>query len=100
MLVFFDNILVYSKSIGDHVTGLKELLSTFQQHKLIAKKSKCKFWCSKVEYLGHLVSKEGVKADPFKLESMLNWSFLETVRSLMSFLGLIGYYRKFVRNYK
>lgn len=46
------------------------------------------------------MSKEGVKADPSKLESMLNWSFLENVRSLMGFLDLIGYYRKFVRNYK
>ncbi|KAJ0082796.1 hypothetical protein Patl1_12023 [Pistacia atlantica] len=99
VLVFFDDILIYSKSLGEHVKHLQVVLGTLRSHQLYAKESKCKFGCHEVEYLGHLISKDGVKADPHKISAMQQWPLPRNLKALRGFLGLTGYYRKFVKNY-
>ncbi|XP_041026999.1 uncharacterized protein LOC121267215 [Juglans microcarpa x Juglans regia] len=97
VIVFFDDILVYSKDLAAHLTHLATVLGVLKQNQLYAKKSKCHFACQEIEYLGHLISKEGVKADPRKLEA--NWPVPRTLKALRDFLGLTGYYRKFIQHY-
>jgi hypothetical protein len=99
ILVFFDDILVYSANINDHLINLKTTLDVLRAHQLFAKKSKCRFGCSEIEYLGHLISAEGVKADGKKLSAMVEWPKPKSLKALRGFLGLTGYYRKFIRGY-
>jgi hypothetical protein len=99
VLVFFDDILIYSKTWKDHMTHVDQVLSLLAQHQLFLKQSKCAFGASEVEYLGHLVGKDGVRVDPKKIEAMQDWPHPKTLKSLRGFLGLTGYYRKFVKNY-
>jgi hypothetical protein len=99
VLVFFDDILIYSKTWKHHLTHVDQVLSLLTQHQLFLKHSKCAFGASEVEYLGHLVGKDGVRVDPKKIEAMQDWLHPKTLKSLRGFLGLIGYYRKFVKNY-
>lgn len=99
VLVFFYDILVYSKGLQEHITHLKMVLQTLATHCLYAKRSKCLFGVSEVEYLGHIVTRHGVKADPKKVTAMLDWPAPKNIKSLRGFLGLTGYYRKFIRNY-
>lgn len=94
---FFNYILVYSPNFTEHQKHPEIVLSTFKQHCLYAKLSKSSFRCAEIEYLGHLISKNGVKADPNKLESMLNWPFPTTLKSLGDFFGSLDiYYSKFI----
>jgi hypothetical protein len=99
VLVFFDNILIYSKTWTSHLSHLDRVLHILSQHQLFLKQSKCSFGASKVKYLGHIVGKEGVKVDPKKIEAMQEWPCPNTLKILSGFLGLAGYYRKFVKNY-
>ncbi|KAK1678256.1 hypothetical protein QYE76_039104 [Lolium multiflorum] len=99
VLVFMDDILVYSKSIEEHVSHLREVLTLLQDHQLYVKPSKCSFACSTLEYLGHIVSAHGVATDPKKTQAMKDWPQPTNLTELRGFLGLTGYYRKFVRNY-
>ncbi|KAJ3687587.1 hypothetical protein LUZ61_016751 [Rhynchospora tenuis] len=99
VLVFFDNILVYSTSIETHLRLLQEVLETLRKNKLFAKKSKCAFGMEQIEYLGHIISKKGVSTDPGKIEAMVQWPIPKTIKDLRGFLGLTGYYRKFVKGY-
>ena len=99
ILVFFDDILVYSPSLEAHLIHLQTTLEILQQHQFFAKESKCSFGVSKVEYLGHIVSAEGVAVDPSKITAILEWPCPISVTALRGFLGLTGYYRKFVRHY-
>ncbi|KAK8919224.1 hypothetical protein KSP39_PZI021927 [Platanthera zijinensis] len=83
----------------DHLEHVRHVLTILRENQLFAKKSKCSFGQSQVEYLGHLVSARGVQADPQKIESMVSWPQPTTVRALRGFLGLTGYYRRFVKDY-
>jgi hypothetical protein len=96
---FFDDILIYRKTWIDHLSHVDRVLHLLSQHQLFLKQSKCAFGTSEVEYLGHLVGKDGVRVDPKKIESMQDWPHPKTLKILRGFLGLTGYYRKFVKNY-
>jgi hypothetical protein len=98
LVCFYDN-LIYSDNKADHVKHLKEILQVLQNNKLFANKKKCAFGQTEIEYLGHLIYGRGVSADPKKIEDMLKWPTPKELKSLRGFLGLTGYYRKFVRNY-
>ncbi|GJY46092.1 transposon ty3-I gag-pol polyprotein [Tanacetum coccineum] len=99
VLVFFDDILVYSKSMSEHQEHLICVFDTLLTHSLYANRKKCLFGQEQIEYLGHIVSGKGVEADPSKISAMLEWPILNNLRELRGFLGLTGYYRKFVKGY-
>jgi hypothetical protein len=99
VLVLFDDILIYSKTWTDHLTHVDQVLSLLAQHRLFLKQSKCDFGASEVEYLGHLVGKDGVRVDLKMIEAMQDWPHPKTLKILRGFLGLTGYYHKFVKNY-
>ncbi|KAL0549338.1 hypothetical protein IC582_013819 [Cucumis melo] len=96
VIVFIDDILIYSKTEAEHEEHLRQVLETLRANRLYAKFSKCEFWLKKVSFLGHVVSSEGVSVDPAKIEAVSNWPRLSAVSEIHSFLGLAGYYRKFV----
>ncbi|KAJ4775101.1 polyprotein [Rhynchospora pubera] len=99
VLVFFDDILVYSRNLEDHIKHLEKVFSKLRKHKLYAKMSKCAFGMGQVEYLGHIITKDGVATDPSKIEVMVNWPKPKILKELRGFLGLTGYYRKFIKSY-
>ena len=99
ILVFFDDILVYSGSHETHREHLKVVLETLRQHELLINRKKCSFEKEQLEYLGHIISAEGLAADPEKIQAMTHWPIPKDLKSLQGFLGLTGYYRRFVRNY-
>ena len=96
VVVFIDNILVYSKSMEEHVYHLRTVLQTLREHQLYAKFSKCNFWTKSVAFLGHVVTKDGIQVYPQKIEAVSEWPRPTTVTEIRSFLGLVGYYRRFV----
>ena len=99
VVVFIDDILVYSKDAQEHEQHLRIVLETLREKKLYAKLSKCDFWLKKVSFLGHIVSAEGIRVDPTKIEAVVNWKSPQNVIEVRSFLGLAGYYRRFVRDF-
>ncbi|XP_058773071.1 uncharacterized protein LOC131647174 [Vicia villosa] len=99
VLVFFDDILVFSKSLKEHLFHLKLILQLLLDNKFFLKKSKCYFAQSSISYLGHIVSTEGVGAYPEKIEAMVNWPTPNKLKQLRGFLRLTGFYRKSVKNY-
>lgn len=99
MLVFFDDILIYSKTYEEHLKQLEMVLQLLQNHCLFAKKSKCEFGTQQIHYLGHVINPDGVSTDQDKIDCMLKWSTPTTIKGLRGFLGLTGYYRRFIRNY-
>ena len=99
VVIFIDDILVYSKSEQEHEGHLRIVLQTLKEHQLYAKFSKCEFWLKRVTFLGHIISQDGLEVDPEKVEAVLNWKRPETVTEIRSFLGLAGYYRKFIQNF-
>ena len=92
VIVFIDDILIYSKTKEEHEEHLRITLRTLEEHKLYAKFSKCEFWLDKVHFLGHVVSKDGVSMDPAKIEEVSKWHALTNVTEIQSFLGLADYY--------
>ena len=99
VVVFIDDILVYSKDAQDHEQHLKMVLQILREKKLFAKLSKCEFWLKEVSFLGHIVSSEGIRVDPAKIEAIVNWKPPRNVTEVRSFLGLAGYYRRFVKGF-
>ncbi|KAA0040695.1 pol protein [Cucumis melo var. makuwa] len=99
VIVFIDDILIYSKTEAEHEEHLRMVLQTLWDNKLYAKFSKCEFWLKQVSFLGHVVSKAGVSVDPAKIEAVTGWARPSTVSEVRSFLGLAGYYRQFVENF-
>jgi hypothetical protein len=93
VVVFIDNILVYSKNEAEHVEHLHIVLQRLRDHRLYAKLSKCDFWLKEIKFLGHTISQDGVSVDPEKVQEVMNWKPPTTVRQIQSFLGLAGYYR-------
>jgi hypothetical protein len=99
VLVFFDDILIYSRNGEEHLMHVSEVLSILRKHKLYAKKEKCQFGQDQIKYLGHVISTEGVAVDPEKVCAMVEWPKPKTLKALRGFLGLTGYYRKFIQGY-
>jgi hypothetical protein len=99
VLVFIDDILVYSKSIEEHKEDLRFILQVLREHQLYAKFRKCDFFEKQVHYLGHVISKEGVVVDPVKINSIMEWITLKDVSNIRSFMGLEGYYRRFIKGF-
>ena len=99
VVVFIDDILVYSKDRENHDTHLRVVLETLRKERLYAKLSKCEFWLKEVSFLGHIVSKEGIRVDSKKIEVVVEWKPPRNVTEVRSFLGLAGYYRRFVRGF-
>ena len=98
MVVFIDDILIYSKSLEEHEQHLRVVLQTLRDHKLYAKLKKCEFWLESVAFLGHVISKDGILVDPKKVEAIVNWERPKDVKEIR-FLGLAGYYRRFIEGF-
>ena len=99
VLVFFDDILIYSKSWADHLRHLRAVLSELRRHVLFVKRSKCEFGVSSVAYLGHMISAAGVAMDSAKVQAIHDWPVPRSAQAVRGFLGLAGYYCKFIHNY-
>ncbi|GJS06002.1 putative reverse transcriptase domain-containing protein [Tanacetum coccineum] len=99
VIVFIDDILIYSKTKEDHENHLRLMLDLLRKEKLYAKFSKCEFWLQKVHFLGHVVNHNGIHVDPSKIKAVKNWKAPTTPSEVRSFLGLAGYYRRFIENF-
>jgi hypothetical protein len=99
VVVFIDDILIYSKNSEDHTRHLQVVLQRLRDHHLYAKFSKCKFWLGTVKFLGHTISKDGISVDPSKVQEVMDWKPPTSVHQIRSFLSLAGYYRRFIPNF-
>ncbi|PKA58643.1 RNA-directed DNA polymerase like [Apostasia shenzhenica] len=99
VIIFIDDILIYSKNHEEHEQHLHLVLQKLREKQLYAKFSKCEFWLSSVHFLGHVISAEGVSVDPHKISAIVDWPKPTSVSEIRSFLGLVGYYRKFVKSF-
>ena len=99
VIVFIDDILVYSQNEEDHAYHLRIVLQVLRDQQLFAKFDKCKFWLRSVAFLGHVILGEGIMIDPMKTEAVKNWPRPLTSSDIRSFLGLAGYYRRFVEGF-
>jgi hypothetical protein len=99
VVVFIDDILVFSKNEEEHAEHLRLVLEKLREHKLYAKFSKCEFWLDSVPFLGYVISAGGIAVDPSKVKDVLDWKPPQDVSEVRSFLGLAGYYRRFIRDF-
>jgi hypothetical protein len=99
VVVFIDDILVYSKSEDEHTNHLHTVLQRLQDHRLYAKFSKCDFWLREIKFLGHTISQDGIAIGPEKVQEVMDWNPPTTVRLIQSFLGLAGYYQRFIPDF-
>jgi hypothetical protein len=99
VVLFIDDILVFSKTEEEHEKHLRLVLEKLRSNKLYAKFSKCEFWLTKVAFLGHVISVGGVSVDLGKVKDVLNWMSPTTASEIQSFLGLAGYYHQFIKDF-
>ncbi|GJZ38833.1 putative reverse transcriptase domain-containing protein [Tanacetum coccineum] len=99
MIVFIDDILIYSRNKEEHANHLRIILELLKKEKLYAKLSKCDFWISIVQFLGHLIDSQGLHVDPAKIEAVKNWTYPTTPIEIRQFLGLFGYYQRFIKDF-
>jgi hypothetical protein len=99
VVVFIDDIIIFSKMEEEHEVHLRLVLEKLRAHQLYAKFSKCEFWLTEVAFLGHIVSAGGVSLDPGKVKDVLNWMPPTSVLEIQSFPGLAGYYRHFIKDF-
>ncbi|GJW04674.1 putative nucleotidyltransferase, ribonuclease H [Tanacetum coccineum] len=99
VIVFIDDILIYSKNKQEHEEHLKLILELLKKEELYAKFSKCEFWIPKVQFLGHVIDSEGIHVDPAKIESIKDWTSPKSPTEIRQFLGLAGYYRRFIEGF-
>jgi hypothetical protein len=99
VVVFIHDILVYSRNEEEHVDHLHVVLQRLREHRLYAKLSKCDFWLKEIKFLGHTISQDGVAVEPDKVQEVMNWKPPTTVHQIRSFLGLAGYYRRFILDF-
>jgi hypothetical protein len=99
VVVFIDDILIYSKNDSEHEEHLRMVLQKLQDNQLYAKFTKCDFWLDEVHFLGHIISKGGTAVDPAKVTTIIDWKIPDTVSEIRSFLGLTGYYRRFIEGF-
>src|ERR1700676_446252 len=99
VIIFLDDILVYSKSHDEHLKHLECVLQTLRQHKLYAKKSKCEFSQNEIPFLDHVINSDGIKMEPSKVDAVMKWPQPKNIHDIRSFLGLAGYYRRFVKDF-
>jgi hypothetical protein len=99
VLVSIDDILIYSKNREKHKEHLNLVLQVLREHQLYAKLSKCEFFHKQVHYLGHVISKVGVAVDHGKIKSIMDWPTPKDVSDIISFVGIAGYYRRFIKGF-
>ncbi|GJZ38152.1 putative reverse transcriptase domain-containing protein [Tanacetum coccineum] len=99
VIVFIDDILIYSKNMKEHEEHLKAILELLKKEELYAKFYKCEFWIPKVQFLGHVIDSQGIHVDPAKIESIKDWACPKTPTEIRQFLGLAGYYRRFIEGF-
>jgi hypothetical protein len=96
---FIDDIFIFSKNEEEHDKHLCMVSQKLRENQLYAKLNKCEFWLKKVSFLGHIISKGGISVDPSKVKDVLSWNTLQNVLDIRSFLGLVGYYRRFIEGF-
>ena len=99
IVVFIDDILVYSKNEEEHARHLHVVLQRLRENRLYAKLSKCDFWLKEIKFLGHTISQAGIVVNPDKVQEVMNWKPPTTVCQIQSFRGLAGYYRRFILDF-
>nr|GEZ99469.1 reverse transcriptase domain-containing protein [Tanacetum cinerariifolium] len=99
MIVFIDDILIFSKNKQEHEEHLKLILELLKKEQLYAKFSKCEFWIPRVQFLGHVIDRQGIHVDPTKIESIKDWAYPKTATKIHQFLGLASYYRRFIESF-
>ena len=99
VVIFIDDILIYSESREEHAKHMRMVLGILKEHQLYGKLSKCEFWLEEVHFLGHVILAQRIAIDSTKIETVVKWERPQTVTEVRSFLGLVGYYRRFVEGF-
>jgi hypothetical protein len=99
VLIYLDDILVMSRTAEEHIPNLRKVFTKLREHRFTVKLSKCKFMEQQVKYLGHILSKDGIQADPAKIQTLQDWEFPPNATGMLQFLGLANYFRKFIPDY-